>query len=270
VTDTECVEFLQDCLPRLGLRWAGFRKVRGQVCKRIRRRLKDLDLGELDAYRGYLAEHADEWRRLDGFCRITISRFNRDRGVFEALASGPLPVFAGRAAAERRPLAAWSAGCASGEEAYTLKLMWDFDLGARFPGTAIDILATDCDAVLLRRAREACYPGGSLRELPTRWRAAAFERRNGAYCLCADFRSGIAFRKQDLRTRMPGGSFDLILCRNLAFTYFAPPLQERVLHRLLRRLRSGGALVIGGHETLPGKAARLGLSEQSRAIWINE
>ena len=85
MNDADCVEFLQWALPRLRMRWAGFRKVRGQVCKRIGRRLKELGLGDIDAYRSYLDKHSEEWEILDGLCRITISRFHRDRKVFECL-----------------------------------------------------------------------------------------------------------------------------------------------------------------------------------------
>ncbi len=87
----ELVEFLQWCLPYLGLRWQGLRKVRNQVGKRLRRRLCDLDLADLVGYRAYLASHPDEWPHLDAMCRITISRFYRDRVVFEAISSLVLP-----------------------------------------------------------------------------------------------------------------------------------------------------------------------------------
>ena len=85
MTDSDCVEFLQWALPRLKMRWPGFRKVRKQVGKRIRRRMRDLKLNGLSDYRCYLETHADEWARLDEICRITISRFYRDKGVFDEL-----------------------------------------------------------------------------------------------------------------------------------------------------------------------------------------
>jgi len=87
----QCVAFLQWALPQMRMRWAGFRRVRSQVCKRIGRRRRELGLDDLDAYRAYLKERPDEWQRLDAMCRITISRFLRDRGVFEALSEVVLP-----------------------------------------------------------------------------------------------------------------------------------------------------------------------------------
>ena len=115
--DAECVAFLQWALPRLRLRWAGFRKVRRQVCRRIQRRMRELDLGDFAAYRTLLETHAEEWGTLDGMCRITISRFCRDKAVFEVLASTVLPELARRALSrDRAMVTVWSAGCGSGEE----------------------------------------------------------------------------------------------------------------------------------------------------------
>ena len=207
----------------------------------------------MEAYRRHLERDEAEWRRLDALCRIPISRFFRDRAVFEALGATVLPGLAtGAAARGAERLRAWSAGCASGEEVYSLRLVWDFAVQAEFPEIGLDILGTDADPVMLSRARAACYPGGSLKELPPAWREAAFARTDGAFRLRPAFRHGITLRLQDIRRRRPAGPFDLILCRNLAFTYFAAPLQARLLRAIRARLRPGGALVIGGHEDLPG------------------
>src|SRR3989337_1621010 len=92
--DVECIEFLQWCLPRLRLRWPGFRKVHKQVCKRLSRRIKELDLFGLSGYKAYLEAHTGEWRTLDAICQISISRFYRDRRVFDAVRFQILPALA--------------------------------------------------------------------------------------------------------------------------------------------------------------------------------
>ena len=97
--DEDCVAFLQWALPRLHMRWTGFRKVRAQVCKRLQRRLGQLGLGGLGDYRHHLAGHGEEWPILDGLLRITISRFYRDKGVFAFLADRVLPSLAEEAVA---------------------------------------------------------------------------------------------------------------------------------------------------------------------------
>lgn len=250
--DADCIDFLQWALPRLHLRWAGFRKVRRQVCRRIDRRVRALELGDVAAYRCHLEAHPTEWQELDGLCRVTISRFFRDRQVFARLETEVLPALAARPAAHgRTTLQVWSAGCASGEEPYSLALLWHLALKARFPDITIRILATDADAVVLERARRACYAAPNLRELPEGWRDLAFLQVDGEYCLKPEYRAGVVFACHDVRSPAPDGPFDLILCRNLAFTYFDPEQQQAVLRRLWDALVPGGALVIGTHETIP-------------------
>lgn len=253
--DADCVAFLKAALPQLRLRWEGFRRVRGQVCKRLARRLAALGLADLRAYRGYLGAHREEWGALDGLCRVTISRFGRDRAVLEGLRRQVLPELARCALRRRAPLLrAWSAGCASGEEVYTLALAWSLDVGPRYAPLALEVLGTDADAFLIERARRGCYARGTLRELPPDW-LAAFEPRGRGWCLRAEHRTGITFAVHDVRSKPPEGSFDLVLCRNLAFTYFEEDLQAEVLAELVGRLVPGGALVVGVHETPPATAA---------------
>jgi chemotaxis protein methyltransferase CheR len=250
--DRECVALLQWMLPALGLRWEGFRRVRKQVCKRISRRLVDLGLEGADDYRIYLGTHPDEWRVVDALCTVTITRFYRDKGVFAYLGSTVLPELGARALAARRTgLLVWSAGCGSGEEPYSLALVWRFEVGDRLPDLALRILGTDIDDALLERAREAVYPPGCLEELPERWRSDAFEETRAGWRLKPDYRANVTLRRHDLRDALSDGPFDLVLCRNLAFTYFDDALQRTTAERLRGALTEGGALVLGRHETLP-------------------
>ena len=242
--EDESVAFLRWALPRLGLRWEGFRNPRAQVLKRIARRHRALGLADLGAYRRYLEEHEDEWRALDALSRVTISRFGRDRGVFEALRREVLPELATRA----RAIRCWSAGCASGEEPYTLALIERFDP----PGAPLEILATDADAALLARAARARYPRGTLRELPDSWIEAAFREEDGELALDRALAREVRFAQHDLRRDPPPpGPFELVLCRNMAFTYFDARGQRDALDVFAALIPIGGALVLGGHESLP-------------------
>lgn len=253
--DRDCVAFLQWALPRLGMRWPGFRKVRRQVCRRIARRLGEIGLADLAAYRRRLAAEPAEWRVLDSLCRVTISRFFRDRGVFASLGERVLPALAARSAAGPAELAAWSAGCASGEEPYSVAILWHRAVAPDRPAASLRVIATDTDPVLLERARRAVYPAGSLREVPAPWRRRAFEQRGESFHLLSELAAAVDFRRQDLRRTNPGGPFDLVLCRNLAFTYYADDVQRAVLERIGSVLSPGGALVVGGHEEPPAAAA---------------
>jgi chemotaxis protein methyltransferase CheR len=113
------------------------------------------------------------------------------------------------------------------------------------------VIASDADQTMLERARVGCYGRCSLKDLPAAWRERAFERRDALLCLVAEFRRGVEFLFQDIREAMPEGPFDLVLCRNLAFTYFDTALQRRVLDRLRERIGIGGFLVFGSREALP-------------------
>jgi len=244
--DESCVEFLQWALPQMGLRWAGYRKVRRQVCRRLRRRMAELGVGGFEAYRARLAADPAEWRVLEDLTHITISRFYRDGEVFDALFGEVLPALIGG----RRTLTAWSAGAAGGEEAYTLAIGWRLELGQ---SAGLTVLGTDIDETMLARARRGCYTHGSLKDLPPHWRQAFTD----ALCLRDGYRKGVTFDRHDVRTPPPLQGVDLILCRYLAFTYFEEETQVQVARALAGALRPGGALATGTHETVPAAAAEL-------------
>jgi chemotaxis protein methyltransferase CheR len=257
VSTDDDVAFLQWALPQLGLRWAGFRKPRGQVLKRVRRRARALGLDGLAEYRRYLEAHPREWARLEPLCRVTISRFYRDRGVFDALRETVLPALARTTATIR----CWSAGCASGEEPYTLALVERFAP----PGAPLSILATDADPHLLERARRARYPRGALKDLPAAWREAAFTPVDDERRLDPALVARVRFARHDLRhDPWPDGPFELILCRNLAFTYFDAAGQRRALDGFVERLAPSGGLVLGSHERPPDDPR---LTPWTRGVW---
>jgi chemotaxis protein methyltransferase CheR len=260
MNENEWVRFLQRVLPQLGMRWPGFRRVRRQVIKRIKHRISELGLPDIDAYEALLESAPEEWSRLDTFCRITISRFYRDRGVIDFLRDRLLPALVSRHGEQLR---CWSAGCASGEEPYTLAMIGRYSLRARFPGLTMRILGTDVDEGMLRRAHDAAYAPSSLKDLPARWRTCAFVPAGRRLLLRPELKVGVEFRLQDIRRALPDDKFQLILCRNLVFTYYDEPLQRELLGRLLDNLADGGALVIGSRERLPsGFPGLLPLAEE--------
>ncbi len=252
MTDAEGVQFLQWCLPRLHLRWAGFRKVRRQVCKRVNRRMQELGLTTAEAYRAYLGDHPSEWATLDTLCWINISHFYRDRSVFQTLANEILPQLVQRVIARRESeVLCWSAGCAGGEEPYTLAIIWTNCLAKRFPQLHLRVVATDIDPLAIRRAERGCYLASSVKDVPAQWRAQAFVAIADEQCLKSEYRTSVTFMLQDIRQNAPQGSFHLVLCRNLVFTYFDEALQRKTLQVLSDALTPGGILIIGKMESLP-------------------
>jgi chemotaxis protein methyltransferase CheR len=250
VRDPDCADLLRWAAARLDLRYEGFRRVRGQVCKHLVRRIVALGLDGPAAYRAFFEAHPEERPVLDEICRVHVSRFYRDRAVFDALASRILPTLATRAA-EAGELRLWSAGCAAGEEPYTLALIWRCALAPRFPDLRVRIVATDADAGSLARARSACYPPASLKELPRAWREAMFVPRDQRLCLREEVRAAVELRQEDIRERTPEAPFHLVLCRNGPFTYFAEAVQREVAARVAGLLAPGGALLVGCHERAP-------------------
>jgi chemotaxis protein methyltransferase CheR len=266
VPDSEGVQFLQWCLPRLGLRWPGFRKVRKRVYRRIARRIQELGLPDLSAYRARLDAHAAEWAVLDGLCRIPISRFYRDRWVFQFLEDAVLPELGALAAGRgETELGGWSIGCASGEEPYTLAIVWRLGVSRRGPNLRLRVLATDVDPDNLARAREGCYARSSLKDLPPAYLEQAFVPTDRGWRLHEAYREGVIFLQQDVRRAAPPGPFHLVLCRNAAFTYFDEARQRDALRTIVERLVPGGALVIGSGESLPDDVPGLEVwSEKAR------
>lgn len=246
------VHFLRSVAPRLGLDPSGYRNVGSTVKKRVRRRLAELGLSSLDAYGAYLESHREEWSALDAMCRIPISRLYRDARVYDIVASEVLPERARAAVAEgRRTLRVWSAGCASGEEPYTIAAIWRFEVARAFPALTLEIVATDVSEEMCERTQRGLFDPTSLRELPERLRSLAFVREGDHWQATSELRAHMAVVREDLRATYQSGPFDVVLCRNLAFTYFDEPTRGCVLDRFAERLVPGGYLIVGKGETIP-------------------
>jgi len=256
--DRDCVQFLQWALPRLHFRWEGFRRVRAQVCQRIHRRIQDLGLEGQADYRQYLEAHAEEWLRLDGLTRVTISRFYRDKAMFAFLEQEVLPELARRARARgSQNLKVLSLGCGSGEEPYTIVLLWMLRLVSLSRELGLEVVAIDADPHMLSRAKEASYEYGTVKNLPEALLHAGFIRRDDQFELRPEFKRRVRFIQQDVRELMPAQTYDLVLCRNLVFTYYDAALQTRLLDAISALIRADGALVIGIHEDLPKTGHKL-------------
>jgi len=268
--DESCICFLQWALPHLHMRWPGFKKVRGQVCKRLGRRLDELELADLKRYRMYLEDNPLEWHILDSLCRITISRFYRDKGIYDSLRSHVLPELTKNAVRQDdSTLFCWCIGSASGEEPYSVSLLWDIS-GVNNQGLDLNILATEVDQLMINRARKGCYPLSSIRELPSEIRTRAFTREDVLFCITEQHKKRVHFLQQDIRNAQPDSAFHLILCRNLVFTYFSRELQEEIIPKILLCLKPGGALIIGSHEELPGRIPGLAPWLPGKTIYRRE
>ncbi len=230
--------------------WTGYRKVRKGVKKRIRRHMQTLGCSTVDRYLRCLSRDPDARRTCDARLRVTISRFFRDRYLWQELHDRLLPDLVNRFGS---PVRIWSAGCACGEEPYSLAIVWR----QLTPAAVIDLLATDADGSCLERARAGIYTHSSLKELPDNIRKRYFSSARGGRCMRirAQELPAVRWRLHDLRDPPPEpGPFHIILMRNNLLTYYRGDVMHNAVSGIVRVLTPSGCLVIGSHERLPEKA----------------
>lgn len=171
--------------------------------------------------------------------------FMREDSHFTFLTDQILPEVSGRADCFR----AWSAGCASGEEAYTLAMTL-LDAAQRQPLPRCEILATDISEAALEKAKAAKYPIRALERLPERWRQSYCRQEGEMFYLREQVKRLVTFQKMNLMTPCAGQErYDLILCRNVMI-YFGEEARRRLAERLYASLKHGGYLFVGHTELL--------------------
>jgi chemotaxis protein methyltransferase CheR len=173
--------------------------------------------------------------------------------VFDAIDSIVLPGIAESVSTQKTSCArVWSAGCSSGEEPYTLEILWNHGMVSCISDLpAHRIVATDADTHMLRRAQDGKYKVSSLKQLPSTFREKAFDKVDSEFAIRHEYKENVEFLEQDIRNEMPDGPFHLLLCRNLVLTYFDEPLQQDILRKMIARIVPGGFLVVGIREQLP-------------------
>jgi chemotaxis methyl-accepting protein methylase len=225
--------------------------VRKGVKKRIRRHMRENGCGTVQAYIGSLEENKDVRRQCDRLMMVSISRFFRDRWLWERLEAILLPdlftVFADG-------ISVWSAGCACGEEAYSLAILYDRLQRKDDHPPTLSILATDADPACLSRSKAGIYPKSSLKEVPEEIRSAYFSPRKGGkqYEVKNNLRSRVVFRQGDLLADpISSEEFHIILLRNNLLTYYQEQVKVPALRSIVNCLAKNGLLIIGSHEEMP-------------------
>ena len=237
-------------LESLGYSWAGYRRVRKGVKKRIHRHMRRLGCRDIAAYLNLLEYQAVCRRECELLMSVSISRFFRDRHLWQILEDRWLPDII-----PKNPLQidVWSAGCACGEEAYSFKIIWE-RLKTRFESLpSLEILATDRHPQYIKRARSGIYNRSSLREVAADVRSRFFESCKGSkqFSIKKELKSEINWQICELLTESPGSIFQIIFLRNNILTYCRQEDQIRALESILNCLAPGGLFIIGCHETLP-------------------
>jgi len=225
------------------------------ILRRIGRRMVVTHNASLKDYADYLRTHPDEISELVKAFLIKVTGFFRDPEAFEVLRSTIIPELIDRSKSNGRTLRFWSAGCATGEEAYSLALLLADQLGPDFPEWNIKIFATDLAGDAVAFARRGLYPENVLNDLPDDYRDRFFERVDHGYRISKTLRQVVVFGQQDISRGVPFPRIDLVTCRNLLI-YLKSDLQQTVLDLFAYSLhRSRGYLFLGKAETArPTKA----------------
>ncbi len=257
ITGQELDILLERIIEETGYDFSQYRH--GTIKRRIFKRLLATGVADFQAYLDFLDEYPEEYRRLIKELTIKVSCFFRNPYVFELLNKIVLPDILRRKEMERGPaIRVWSAGCAYGEEAYSVAmLLVEYLRGKKkeLSDYFISIFATDIDNDALAKAKLALYEDEALYEVKKLYLDRYFVH-DGRYSVSDEIKDLVVFCQHDLTSNRqiapPAGvvhSYDLILCRNVLI-YFSLPLQRRVMLNLLRSLNPGGFLVLGEAESV--------------------
>ncbi len=218
------------------------------IRRRLDRRMAAVGAGRLADYLHYLGSHPEEYQRLISSFLIKVTDFFRDQALFDHIRDRILPDLVRGARAHGHEIRIWSAGCATGEEAYSIAILVAEVLGDERKDFNVRIFATDVDADAIAFARQGVYPATSLRKLPRAMIQRYFLPRDGEFELNKTIRGLVVFGQHDLAERAPFPRVDMIVCRNVLI-YFTEELQMRTLQLFAFALRDNGFLVLGNAES---------------------
>jgi len=229
-----------------GFDFTGYK--RASLTRRIHKRMQEVGVKTYAEFARLLEQNPAEFDQLCTTVLINVTAFFRDGVPWDELASTIVP----RILENKRPdepLRVWSAGCASGEEAYTLAIILADALGADAFRSRVKIYATDVDEHALTMARHATYDSKQVEGVPPDLLEKYFERQDGRYIFRKDLRRIVIFGRNDLVQDAPISRVDLLVCRN-TLMYFNAATQAQILGRFHFALTDGGYLFLGRAETL--------------------
>jgi two-component system CheB/CheR fusion protein len=229
-----------------GFDFTGYK--RSSLMRRVNRRMTQLGMAGYPDYLDALQVNPDEFTALFNTILINVTGFFRDRDAWDHLRDQVLkPMVAAKA--DGAPIRVWSAGCASGEEAYTLAMALAEIIGIEAFRARVKIYATDVDEEQLAESRLAVYGERDLHSVPPEMIEKYFEAAGGKYTFRKDLRRSVIFGRNDLVQDAPISRIDLLTCRN-TLMYFNADTQSRILSRFHFALQDGGILFLGKAEML--------------------
>ncbi|OBF53262.1 chemotaxis protein CheR [Mycobacterium sp. 852002-50816_SCH5313054-b] len=235
-----------------GFDFTGYKRT--SLLRRVRHRMDQAGYATFEEYLDVLQANSDEFAALFNTVLINVTAFFRDPEAWEFVRAEVIP----RMLAERGPtdpIRVWSAGCASGQEAYSLAMLLAEALGPDAFRQRVKIYATDIDEEALTAARAASYDAKAVESVPEDLLARYFEHVNNRYVFQKDLRRTVIFGRNDLVKDAPISRVDLLVCRN-TLMYLNAETQRNVLVRLRFALAPQGTLFLGHAEMLLSHSER--------------
>jgi two-component system, chemotaxis family, CheB/CheR fusion protein len=257
----QLLEFLRD---ERGFDFTGYK--RPSLMRRIAKRMQDAKFeGDYVAYREYLLANPQEFTHLFDTILINVTSFFRDAATWEYVSAEIVPrIIAARAPGD--PIRIWSTGCSTGEEAYTIAMVFAEALGEEQFRSRVKIYATDVDERALGAGRAATYTLAQLEPVPPALREKYFEPQNGSFAFRPDMRRCVIFGRHDLVQDPPISRIDLQVSRN-TLMYFDADSQKRILGTFHFALRDEGFLFLGKSEVLAARSPLFEAVDLKRRIF---
>ena len=238
---------------------------RSSLARRIQKRMRDVQMSDYMDYRDLLETSADEFRYLFNTILINVTSFFRDADTWSYLQSEIVPELLVGTNSEDE-IRAWSAGCSSGEEAYSLAILFAETLGVEEACKRVKIYGTDVDEDALQTARSGVYPAKSLEPLTPELREKYFERNGTKFVFRSDLRRRVIFGRHDITRDAPISRLDLLVCRNVLM-YFNVETQSQIIDRFHFALREHAYLFLGKAEMLLSDSGRFDVSSMRRRVF---
>jgi two-component system, chemotaxis family, CheB/CheR fusion protein len=224
---------------------------RSTLMRRFRHRMQSINIESYQSYLIYLECHPDEYRELLNDVLINFTSFFRDREAWDYLATDIIPrILDGKQSSET--IRVWSAGCAAGQEIYSLLILLAEALGIEACLERVQCYATDADELVLKLARQAIYTDVDMIAISPEWRAKYFEHTEQGYVFHSALRRRVIFGHHDLTKDAPMSKIDLLICRNVLI-YFQLEAQTAILVRFHFALKNTGFLFLGKSEALTSR-----------------
>ncbi len=221
---------------------------RTTLMRRVHKRMQELEVESYSDYMDRLEVAPEEFVQLFNTVLINVTSFFRDPSAWEHISTEIIPRIAARKE-PTQPIRIWSAGCASGQEAYTLAIIMAEALGVEQFRSRVKIYATDMDEEALNQARYAIYNAREVSSVPPELLEQYFERSDKLYTFRKDLRRLVIFGRHDLIQNAPISRIDLLVCRN-TLMYFNAKAQARIIARFHFALNDTGFLFLGKAEML--------------------